>query len=70
MNPDVSLGGDGVNFLWHEYEHQARVAIKAMQKPTRAMVQAAIARTDLDDEVKDGTIYPGIYRAMNDEALK
>lgn len=29
MNPDVSLGGDGVNFLWHEYDSQAKAAIHA-----------------------------------------
>lgn len=30
MNPDVTLGGYGVNFLWMEYEHQARAALNAM----------------------------------------
>lgn len=29
MNPDLKLGGDGENFLWHEYEHEAEAAITA-----------------------------------------
>lgn len=29
MNPDLTLGGDGENFLWHEYEHEAEAAITA-----------------------------------------
>lgn len=32
MNPDLTLGGDGQNFLWHEYVHQANVAIDAYEK--------------------------------------
>lgn len=30
MNPDVTLGGDGVNFLWMEYEHQADAVMKVI----------------------------------------
>lgn len=30
MNPDLTLGGDGQNFLWHEYIPQADAAIRAM----------------------------------------
>lgn len=26
-DPDVTLGGDGVNFLWMEYEHQAEAVM-------------------------------------------
>ena len=28
MNPDLTLGGDGQNFLWHEYIDPAKAAIK------------------------------------------
>jgi hypothetical protein len=27
MNPDLTLGGDGQNFLWHEYTGEADAAI-------------------------------------------
>lgn len=30
MNPDLTLGGDGENFLWHEYTGQAEAAIEAV----------------------------------------
>ena len=29
MNPDLSLGGDQQNWLWHEYVYPARVAMQA-----------------------------------------
>jgi hypothetical protein len=29
-DPDSSLGGDGQNFLWHEWLLEARAAISAM----------------------------------------
>ena len=32
LNPDTSLGGDQVNWLWHEYVYQARVAIDSYQR--------------------------------------
>ena len=32
MNPDLTLGGDGQNFLWMEYEGQAKAAIAAAKK--------------------------------------
>jgi len=28
MNPDLTLGGDGVNFLWHEYQRDAIAVIE------------------------------------------
>lgn len=28
MDPDTTLGGDGVNFLWHEYIEPAKAAIE------------------------------------------
>ncbi|WEK50351.1 MAG: hypothetical protein P0Y66_22360 [Candidatus Kaistia colombiensis] len=43
MNPDVSLGGDGQNFLWMEYEPAARAAIEAMREPSEGMFQGALA---------------------------
>lgn len=30
MDPNISLNGDGRNFLWAEYEHQAEAVIEAM----------------------------------------
>lgn len=39
-DPDISLGGDGQNFLWHEYERTARAAIEAMMEPTWQMCSA------------------------------
>ncbi len=30
MNPDLTLGGDGQNFLWMEYMGQADAAIEAV----------------------------------------
>lgn len=41
MDPDLTLGGDGQNYLWMEYEHPARAAIAAMREPTTAMMQSA-----------------------------
>jgi len=32
MNPDLSLDGDKQNFLWHEYKHDAAVAIEEVLK--------------------------------------
>ena len=42
MDPNLTLGGDGVNFLWHEYTHQAEAALKALSQmePTPGMVKA------------------------------
>ena len=37
MDPDLTLGGDGQNFLWMEYEGQAGAAIAAMRTPTDEM---------------------------------
>ena len=31
MNPDLTLGGDGQNFLWHEYISQATAALTAIE---------------------------------------
>jgi len=64
MNPDLTLGGDGENFLWHEYEDEARAAIEAMREPTQGMIEAGCAECDYDDWV------PRIYKAMINEALK
>jgi hypothetical protein len=30
MDPDLSLGGDGQNFLWHEYVYPARGVLEAL----------------------------------------
>jgi len=54
MNPDLTLGGDGQNFLWHEYVSQARAAIDAMREPTpqvSAAVNSAITSGALSMEV-------------------
>ena len=32
MNPDLTLGGDGENFLWHEYTDEAEYAIEEIDK--------------------------------------
>lgn len=32
MNPDLTLGGDGVNYLWMEYEEQAKAAIECVRQ--------------------------------------
>ena len=32
MNPDLTLGGDGENFLWHEYIPQAKTAIEVCRE--------------------------------------
>ena len=32
MNPDLTLGGDGKNFLWHEYIPQAKTAIEVCRE--------------------------------------
>lgn len=42
MNPDLTLGGDGVNFLWHEYVAQAEAAIEAMREPSEKMVSVGV----------------------------
>lgn len=39
-NPDLTLGGDGKTFLWHEYVRPARAAIKSMRIPTPEMMKA------------------------------
>ena len=44
MNPDLTLGGDGQNFLWHEYVPQARAAIDAMKWPSPKMIDAGTTR--------------------------
>ena len=41
MNPDLTLGGDGQNFLWHEYVEAARTAIKAIDTHRRGIQQQA-----------------------------
>lgn len=46
MNPDLTLGGDGVNFLWHEYEGQARAAIEAMREPSGKMVSHLVVNNN------------------------
>jgi len=45
MDPDLSLGGDGVNFLWMEYEEQARAAIATV---IEACAEVARARYNID----------------------
>ncbi len=52
MNPDLTLGGDGQNFLWEEYEGQARAVIEAMREPSDAMRVAALSATH-DEKVGD-----------------
>ena len=54
MDPDVSLGGDGENFLWHEYLRQADAAIAAMDARPALKVKPLvwkerISRTTDDD---------------------
>jgi len=61
MNPDLTLGGDGENFLWHEYEDAARAAIEAMREPTEMMENAG------DPFTRDTQ---GAWQAMIDAALK
>ncbi len=35
MDPDLTLGGDGQNYLWMEYERQARARIQSGAMITR-----------------------------------
>jgi len=46
MDPDLTLGGDGQNFLWHEYTGQAIAAIEAMREPDDAMKDAGMDAID------------------------
>lgn len=71
MNPDVTLGGDGVNFLWHEYEDQARAAILAMREPTPEMrfAGAAYLHSRGYTGVTASDLWP-THHAMIDAALK
>lgn len=62
MNPDLTLGGDGKNFLWHEYERPAIAAIRALRMPTKGMLDAGYSRPALS---KRGVA----YTAMIDAAL-
>lgn len=65
MNPDLTLGGDGVNFLWMEYEDKAKAAIEAMYDPTEAITTAGI------EAWRNHYLSPVTqWRAMIDAALK
>ena len=50
MDPDLTLGGDGKNFLWREYVSQARAAIEAMREPTKAMTESGAYGSGEDSE--------------------
>ena len=61
MNPDLTLGGDGENFLWHEYVNQAVRAIRALRVPTNDMLDVGLECQDWNPNT--------IYTAMIDAAL-
>lgn len=67
MNPDLTLGGDGVNFLWHEYEGQARAAIEAMREPTSWMLNEAV---EIGLEQKGNVAGFEYWQRMIDAALE
>ena len=63
-NPDLTLGGDGKTFLWHEYVRPARAAIKSMRIPTPEMMKAGC-----DAWKKSPLAVVTQYSAMIDVAL-
>lgn len=61
-DPDATLGGDGINFLWQHYATSARIAIEAMREPTFDMTYAGGS---------DDVPFPGrVWEAMIDAALE
>ena len=65
MNPDLTLGGDGQNFLWMEYEAQAEAAIAAMRIPTGKM----IFHGEKELERVEGYNLSDVFTAMMDAAV-
>ena len=68
MNPDLTLGGDGKNFLWHEYERQAIAAIRALREPTEKQIDEERRALSMQD-AGYGIKYGKTYTAMIDAAL-
>jgi len=62
MNPDLTLGGDDENFLWHEYVSGTRAAIAAMREPTEIMILAGVHHENMGNMA-------GRWQAMIDAAL-
>lgn len=67
MNPDMTLGGDGVNFLWHEYEEQAKAAIDAMIGAMPEMFSAGIDANVGPRSTAHGYIYEAMVKAALNE---
>lgn len=59
MNPDLTLGGDGQNFLWHEYESQAQAAFDVIQLRLRDVL--------LEHEPLAGPYIHDLIRAVDAE---
>ena len=51
MDPNLTLGGDGQNFLWMEYEGQARAAIGAMSLHMAGLAEAVSASPPNGDRI-------------------
>ena len=58
MDPDTTLGGDGVNFLWMEYEHQAKAALKVMGPAQSWLPISAAPRDGTTILIGGWEIYP------------
>ena len=43
-NPDMTLGGDGENFWWHEYVTKAEAAIEAMDETPDGETMASLRK--------------------------
>lgn len=67
MNPDLTLGGDGQNFLWMEYEGQAFAAVEAMMDVSYETVNAGMATLQgVDHGYRDAFV--AVLRAILNEA--
>ena len=64
QDPDLSLGGDKQNWLWMEYEHQAKRAIAAMREPSDWMVRHGVPPLERRMDLAQ------VYNAMIDAALQ
>ena len=68
MNPDLTLGGDGENFLWHEYESQARAAIEAMRQLPSSISDEPLQLVLMDPDTPVPSI-SWIWNRVIDKAL-
>lgn len=61
MDPDLTLGGDGQNFLWHEYTDQAVAAIEVCRSVLEEQFRNADSR--LQSDVNE-------YKAIASKAIR